>query len=264
MSMNGGGGHEQAVMDLDALQASLKAHEKNFELFAQMQAKTLASQIAAKESLRENEKKLQVAKFKAPGNKRSYELMMVLQHLMEDVESSWNDVLPDQVLDNDSAEVFLMNNPDRSSAIAKAITATSVALAEMMQKVKHERKMIEAASVSSEGWRVVKYLEEGSGNFAEDDEEMTERLREAEVKCRRADNAKRLAQAAQNKKKNFNKMFTKNGSFKTRDMFVARSGDKSEVRTVRMIPTEKSPKINNGCFVCGELGHIAKSSAKKK
>ena len=132
-----------------------------------------------------------------------------------------------------------------------------------MQKVKHERKMIEAASVSSEGWRVVKYLKEGSGNFAEDDEEMTERLREAEVKCRRADNAKRLAQAAQNKK-NFNKMFTKNGSFKTRDMFAARSGDKSEVRTVRMIPSEKSPKINNGCFVCGEPGHIAKSCAKKK
>lgn len=129
----------------DAQQAMLKKFESEQ---IKAHARLLASNVSTKEALRENEKKIKVTKLPNPSSKRSYELMADFQFCLEDMADSWAEVLPDGIGDEEEPNVAALLDQKKLPAIAKAVIATASTAAELMDKAKHEQRMIEAAAAA--------------------------------------------------------------------------------------------------------------------
>ena len=277
-----------AAAQLQEMKRKLEAQEAKLNVYESNQAKAMASGVATKEALREGEKKVELAKFTAPGMKRNYELLMDLQFKLEDLGEGWSDVLTDGIGEENDPNIVALLTPDKIPTVAKAILSTATIAGEMLERVKHEQRMIEAAAAATTGWKAVKYMEQGSGKFREGDEEWTERMRVADSK------AKKEGEKGK-KKPGWNNLFKKRGSYLGRggrlsnqDNFVRNSGgyigggvsyggpstahygnpgyqgnSVQRGRGAFFSGRGKGPTSRN-CWVCGGTDHQAKFCSQKK
>ena len=148
--------------------------------------------------------------------------------------------------------------------------------------------MIQSANNCPEGWKVVKYLEKGSGKFIEDDEEMTEKLEEACKKVQKDEKQKKPFAGRGGGFKGRNNFFKKSsGSNRMINQLMAAAGNSGSLIPHGGDEEEMDTEVDwlpygggfsdgagdrgfggiggaRGCFVCGAKDYKQRFCPKKK